>query len=446
MSWTNPIIWQEGMFLRAQHFQQLGRWAEAQVRGRTAALGAFWWGFSDLAIDQKKLETGHFALISASGVFIDATPFAIPSDTDNPASLPVDEKSRGSLVYLCVPAPSLDAAQVAHNGSGATGRYAVKEFSAFDTFPGDAGDPSDPALLLVGRLQLRFMLENEDRRGWQCLPVARIAEVGSEHRITLDEEWIPPVTRAGASPRLVSFLNNVHARLQEKSRRLAAQLPVVQSMAHVVDLMFLQAANRWLKLTAHWLTSSAVHPEALYAAFVQMAGEFATFAEPGRRLDNYPGYVHDDLQLSFTRLVADLERLLGHERAPEATQIELERKNNWFRGRIYNRDLLKPGSATFYLVALSDRKPDAMRREFPGQVAIGAVAQLQALVSAAIPGVMVIPLPTNPLQLTRREDAAYFELDRGSVYWEQIRASASIGLHVTDMFPRIALELWVVQA
>ena len=38
MSWTNRVIWQEGMFLRAQHFQQQDRWLEALVRGRTGML------------------------------------------------------------------------------------------------------------------------------------------------------------------------------------------------------------------------------------------------------------------------------------------------------------------------------------------------------------------------------------------------------------------------
>ena len=29
MSWTNRVVWQEGMFLRAQHFQQQDRWTGA---------------------------------------------------------------------------------------------------------------------------------------------------------------------------------------------------------------------------------------------------------------------------------------------------------------------------------------------------------------------------------------------------------------------------------
>nr|WP_294501599.1 type VI secretion system baseplate subunit TssK [uncultured Rhodopila sp.] len=445
MSWTNPVIWQEGMFLRAQHFQQLSRWTEAQLRARTAALGPYWWGFTQLTVDQKKLEAGQFALISASGVFIDGTPFAIPFDTDNPASLPLDEKARGTLVYLCMAAPSLDAVQVAHEGNGSGGRYRVHPFSAADTFPGEPGDPSDAAPLLVGRLQLRFFQEQDDRRGWQCLPVARISDVGTDHRITLDKEWIPPVVRADAQASLVTIITDLRIALSMKVERLAPRLPVLQTPAHLADLMFLQAANRWLNLMTHWSGSGGVHPEAVYSAFVQMAGEFGSFLAD-RRLGDFPPYKHDDLQLSFTRLCADLQRAILHEGPDQAIRIDLEQQKNWFRGQVYQRDLLAPNAATFYLVAKASAPSEQVRREFPSQVTVGEVRQLQALVNAAISGVAVSPLAMNPPQLVYDQAAVYFELDRASRHWEQIRASTRIGLHVTNVFPRIALELWAVRA
>ena len=40
MSWTNRVVWQEGMFLRTQHFQQQDRWTEqlaARPRRRRCA-------------------------------------------------------------------------------------------------------------------------------------------------------------------------------------------------------------------------------------------------------------------------------------------------------------------------------------------------------------------------------------------------------------------------
>ena len=445
MSWTNPVIWQEGMFLRAQHFQQQSRWTEALVRARAAALGPWWWGLSDLTINREKLDIGQFALTSATGVFADGTPFVVPDDTDSPSALPLDEGARNRLVYLCVPAPSADAAQVSADGVGAAGRYSVRDFGAVDTFPGAPGDPSEPAPLLVGRVRLRFMLEGEDRSGWQTIPIARIAEVGPDRRVRLDEEWIAPVVRIGAASRLAGVveevLGGITSRIEELAGRLAG--PGVHAGAEQNDFMLLLACNRWQKLLAHWAGTAAVHPEQVYAAFVQVAGELATFSEPSRRLDDYPPYRHDDLQRSFARVMADLRRTLAWVRDTGAERIPLEQKTNWFRGRVHNVALLK--SAVFYLVARADIPAEQLRGKFPAQVKIGAWQQIEALVSNALPGIAVSPLPAPPPQIPFQAGAIYFELDRSSAYWEQARSSAMLGLHVSNLPPNLDLQLWAVR-
>ena len=58
MSWTNRVVWQEGMFLRTQHFQQQDRWLEQLVRGRVQALRPHPWGLVDYALDRDLLGTG----------------------------------------------------------------------------------------------------------------------------------------------------------------------------------------------------------------------------------------------------------------------------------------------------------------------------------------------------------------------------------------------------
>ena len=100
MSWTNRVIWQEGMFLRAQHFQQQDRWLEALVRGRTGMLRPYPWGITEYAIDRDLLATGRFALSSGAGVFEDGTLFVIPGETDHPPPLEPPQTARNVLVYL----------------------------------------------------------------------------------------------------------------------------------------------------------------------------------------------------------------------------------------------------------------------------------------------------------------------------------------------------------
>ena len=159
MTWTNRVVWQEGMFLRAQHFQQQDRWLEMLVRARTAALRPYPWGVVEMTIDRDLLSTGRFAVSSAIGTFEDGTPFSIPAETDHPPPLDLPESTRNAIVYLAAPIRQAGAVEIAMNGS--EGRYALRDFEAYDTH---SASPQ-PAPLLIARLRLRYMLETEERAG-----------------------------------------------------------------------------------------------------------------------------------------------------------------------------------------------------------------------------------------------------------------------------------------
>ncbi len=129
MSWTNRVVWQEGMFLRTQHFQQQDRWTEQLLRGRVQALRPHPWGLVEYALDRDLLGTGRFALASAAGVFEDGTPFALPGETDHPPPLELPESARNVLVYLALPVRQAGAVEVAD--SATEGRYAARPFEAY---------------------------------------------------------------------------------------------------------------------------------------------------------------------------------------------------------------------------------------------------------------------------------------------------------------------------
>ena len=103
MTWSNRVVWLEGMFLRAQHFQQQDRWFETQLRDRTAALRSHAWGLTEGAINRSLLTTGQFALATGSGIFEDGTPFSLPGEVDQPAPLDLTESTRNAVVYLALP-------------------------------------------------------------------------------------------------------------------------------------------------------------------------------------------------------------------------------------------------------------------------------------------------------------------------------------------------------
>ena len=113
MFWQNKVVWREGMFLRAQHFQQQDRFVEALVRSATVSLTPFPWGVATLTIDRELLGTGRFALAAATGVLEDGTPFAIPDEADHPPPIEPGENVRNCLVYLAAPTRQAGAIEVA---------------------------------------------------------------------------------------------------------------------------------------------------------------------------------------------------------------------------------------------------------------------------------------------------------------------------------------------
>jgi type VI secretion system protein ImpJ len=441
MTWTNRVVWQEGMFLRAQHFQQQDRWLETLVRGRTGAMRPYPWGVVQMAIDRDLLSTGRFALTAAAGVFEDGTPFAIPGETDHPAPLELPDGTRNAVVYLATPVRQAGAVEVG-NGDGSEGRYVLHDFEAYDTHSAS----SQPAPLQVGRLRLRYLLETDERAGYHCLGLGRIAEVAADRRVSLDDNWIPPALICAATVRLGGLITEFAGMLNHRGEALAARLtqPGARGVAEVADFLLLQSINRWQKLLAHWGDAGNVHPEDLYAVFVQMAGEFATFTEPTRRPNNYPAYRHEDLQRSFAPVVADLRRSLSAVLEQVAIAIPLQERRYGVRvGPITDRSILR--AASFVLVVQADVPTETVRRIFPAQVKIGAVEQIRDLVNVAIPGIAVRPLPVAPRQIPFYAGASYFELDRNSPHWQQMQSSGGFAIHVSGEFPNLQLELWAIR-
>ena len=442
MTWTNRVVWQEGMFLRAQHFQQQDRWLEMLVRARTAVLRPHPWGVVEMAIDRDLLSTGRFALSSAIGIFEDGTPFSIPGETDHPPPLDLPESTRNAIVYLAAPIRQAGAVEIAMNGS--EGRYAVREFEAYDTH---SASPQ-PAPLQIARLRLRYMLETEERAGYLCIGLARVTEVAADRRATLDERWIPPALVCSAVLPLSGLITEFSGMLNQRGEALAARITAPggsRGVADFADFLLLQSVNRWQKLLTHWADAGNIHPEDLYTAFVQMAGELATFTEVTRRPNAYPAYRHDDLQRSFAPVVADLRRSLSAVIEPNAVPIPLQERRHGVRvGLIVDRSILR--ASTFVLTVQADMPTEQLQRLFPSQVKIGAVEQIRDLVNVVLPGISVRPLPVAPRQLPFYAGASYFELDRNSPHWQQMQASGGFFVHVAGDFPNLHMELWAIRS
>ncbi len=444
MNWENKVVWAEGLFLQPQHLQQQDRYFDRLVRSSTMGLRPFAWGLTELSLDTDMLTLGKFAIRSAAGVLPDGTPFNVPEDVDHPKPIDLPESTRNQVVYLQLPARQPGGVETAPPELIETvARFATDEFEATDINAGYQGNASVP----IGKLRLRYALENEARSGFTAVGVARVVEVRADKSTVLDDGFIPPLLTCSASNVIGGFISQLQGLLHHRAEALAGRVSetTTRGTAEIADYMLLQLCNNYEPLMTHLAAiAPQLHPEDFYRMAVSLAGELSTFTETRKRPSAFPAYKHDDLQATFRPVMSALRQALSAVLEQTAVPIPLQERKFGIRvGPILDRSLVT--EASWVLAVKAQIPAETLRRNFPNLVKIGPVEQIRELITVALPGVAVRALPVAPRQLPYYAGTSYFELDRSSPYWAALARSGGVAIHVTGELPGLEIECWAIR-
>lgn len=443
MSLDSKVVWSEGMFLNPQHFQQQERYFERLVDGKCSAYGAYGWGMHEFEVDQQLLTLGKVSVVKGNGVFPDGTPFSFPDIDEAPPVFEVPENTHNSIVYLCVPVKRPGAVDViSQENTQGLARYYSYEQETRDV----ASESGDNISMDVGKLRFRLMLDSDDLSGYACIGLIRIAESRDDKNVLLDDNYIPTCLDCKKSPKLAGYLKEMIGLLHHRGEAIAGRLADTNrgGTAEVADYMMLQLINRIEPMSNHLANMNGLHPVDLFAESVQMVGELSTFVSKNKRTPNFPGYLHDDLQASFTPVIATLRNSLSMVYEQTAVALKLVDKKYGIRvAEIADRSLI--GSAMFVISARADVPEDALRTHLPAQIKIGPVERIRQLVNAAMPGIAMKPLPVAPRQIPFHSGYTYFQLDPQSDFWNELKHSGGFALHIGGDFPGLELEFWAIR-
>ncbi len=443
MSLDNKVLWTEGLFLQPHHFQQHDRYLERLIGAKSGLGVPYPWGLRRLRVDEELLAFGKFALAEVSGVLPDGTAFDAPASDPLPQPLELDENVTAQTLYLALPLRQPGAAESGGPDETETSlRYRSRELTVRDNTLGGETE----ALLEVGRLQLRLMLGQQARDGYAHCGVARVLECRADRQVQLDASFIPPCVDFQVSRRLSDFIEELTGLIHRQAESRAGRVRGVGrgGVADWADFLLLQLLNRAEPVTHHLTQLQGLHPEAVYRFLLGLAGELATFASEAKRPPDFPIYRHDDLDASFTPLIARLRDYLSREYVERAIAIPIKERQFGFRIALVDDKSLLAG-ARFVLSAQANLDSQALRNRFPSQVKIGPVDKIQELVKLALPGIALRPMPTAPLEIPYHAGFDYFELDRASDYWRQLAGGGGFGMHIGGDFPELKLELWAIR-
>lgn len=443
MSLNSKVVWSEGMFLNPQHFQQQERYLERLIEGKCAAYGAYGWGLQELEVDQQLLGLGKVSIVRARGVFPDGTPFSIPEVDEPPAVFDVPENLHNAVLHLCVPVRRPGALEVMSDmDAPGMARFQSVEQATRDV----TNESGESVTITVGKLRLRLLLDSDDLGGYASIGIMRIAECRQDRNISLDEGYIPTCLDCGTSPRLSGYLSELKGLLHHRGEAIAARLGDTNrgGTAEIADYMLLQLINRLEPVANHMSNIRGLHPIDLYAESLQMVGELSTFVAKNRRTPQFPAYLHDNLQATFTPVIAELRKCLSMVYEQTAVSMKLVEKKYGIRvAEIVDRSLIDSGM--FVLAARADVAEERLRVHLPAQLKIGPVERIRQLVNAAMPGVGIRPLPVAPRQIPYRAGFTYFQLDPRSPFWTELKHSGGFALHVGGDFPGLEMEFWAIR-
>ena len=443
MSIYSKVVWSEGMFLNPQHFQQQDRYYEQYIEGRFRAFGAYGWGWHEFTVDQQLLKLGKISLLSARGVLPDGTPFNVPEGDEAPPVLELPETLHNKVVYLALPVRRPGALDVLPpEGGPGLARYQAGEIDVRD----GSSDTGTSSLIRVGKLRLRLLLETDDLSGYAALGMLRISEVRDDRQVILDDQYVPPVLDCAAATRLHGFLNELTGMLHHRGEAIAGRLADARraGTAEIADYMMLQLVNRLEPLAAHMAGHRGLHPQVLYSELLQMVGELSTFTAKTRRPPQFPAYRHDDLQATFAPVMQALRQSLSMVQEQTAIALSLVEKKFGIRvAQIPDPTLVDTSS--FVLAVRADVPGETLRARFPAQAKMGSVERIRQLVNAQLPGIPMRPLAVAPRQIPYHAGFTYFELERNSDFWKELRQSGGFALHVGADYPGLELELWAIR-
>ena len=322
----DEVMWEEGMLLAPQHFQQLSIRGEELVHYHVRAASPFHWGVRRLRADV--LPSGAFRVTELEAVMPDGLPVSHADADWRPLEIGVREladqlRPAPVTIWLCVPVrrPSDEPFE------GTLRRYEATESVEVADENTGAGKHG------VRRLRPRLSLQAGDppSGAYVSFPLARVT-VENDKLVATD--YAPPRLgiSAGTFPYDACF--ELARRVRRKAEVLATRGGDLERTE--VQLRCLAAGLPQLEAV---LDAPGTHPFALYAAACAMAGSLAGTARrtvPGP----FPPYNHEELRASFAPVLEFCDQALEqvsetHVAVPFAVEgagFSLVISKEWLRG------------------------------------------------------------------------------------------------------------------
>jgi type VI secretion system protein ImpJ len=443
------ILWGDGLFVRIQHFQQQTLLTENLAADVLQTVQRHPWGLRRLELDADVLRAGLIRANALEVTFRDGTRFvAAPERDPLPLSRNLGELPQAGTetkLYACL--PNLDAYGGNAAGAGEApsrpARYRKAQHMIADLY-------TDALEEELGTLELdvRLMVEEENRDGYDSVPIARLLK-DATGKWRQDEAYLPPLVAVSGSKPLLEMIRRMLDIMLVKSGAMAKAhhertgQVIGYGTADIASFWMLHTVNSRFALLNHLANAQPLHPEELYLALAGFCGELLTFSS-AYSLTDLPPYRHEELSETFPGLDKLIRELLDTVISSRYVQIPLTSdKPSFHIGHLDSERLIE--NVDYYLsVQTQGDMPFSRLVEAASLFKAGAPDDVEKILHSATRGVSLNYTQRPPPSLPTRVGNHYYEFVPSGDVFQRMRQARSICIYVPESLSSLQLELFAV--
>lgn len=445
------------MLISPQHLQQQELYLETAMHHRIRAATPFWWGISQLELDESAISQGEVRLISLDAVMPDGTALRLGS---NGAALPATRQAASAFtqhdesqtLYLGIPVQregvanfdQIDTRDRPSPEMQQRIRFRVEARQVFD-----ATRDQSPLTLQLATPRTRLLFKSDDHRDYVCLPLGEVQR-NSDGNYIYRKSFVPPSVSISVSPWLCDQIREIHATsisvyrglLDRRRQHDRANLDINASDTELFLRLGVLGAH--IPGLAHLHEQKSLSPHAAYLILSQFAGQLCSLAvddDPA----SIPSYKHGELHETFQPLVTLIKKLLGAKTKDRYIDIPLEaRADGMWLGRLKEPRL---DQCSQYVLAIeTDIPAQEVASRVPTLAKIANFSQISDLIRNAVPGAELRCVHRPPSAIPMRPRHVYFNIAGNDRYWRDILKEKSFAFYVGQPFDskRIKVSLMAI--
>ncbi|MGB7569928.1 MAG: type VI secretion system baseplate subunit TssK [Chitinivibrionales bacterium] len=442
---NSKVLWKEGMFLQPQHFQQAERFILNAMNTALNDHFPYAYGITGFDVDKDALLNGQISITRCGGRLPDGVIFNIPKEDTAPPARSFAEhfthEQQFLDVFLALPLcieGKANVASAAVDGQSVA-RYRGRELAVVDEVLGSQKKQID-----VGLSNFIVLFGDESLDNHASIQIGKLVR-SSSGAIELFAGFVPPLLQVGASPVLMNHLRSLLELLLAKSAALSQGRKQVEggfaefSAGEETSFRLLQTVNTFAPLLNHYHFTPTVHPFEAFCLLTQCGGALCTFSSEVS-LKNLPRYDHDNLAATFLQLSKVIRTVLEADISAGCVSVPLEKINQTtYVCKIPDEKLLSV--ARFFLGVSAKAQEKELVVGVLQRIKLCSRNRLDLLISSAMPGLQLIHVLRPPEGLSTKPGFAYFSLDQQGDFWQDIKASGTMGFYFPNNYAELKIEM-----